>query len=113
MDVMMIFDIVMIGIGIYMVFTAWGMKQKNKISSILLAEEELVKCQDEVGFVTYIFGKEIVMGVALVSYGAVGLLDKFVFQIGGVLDYVSVVILLMVFFWFYKGLQNARSLFLR
>jgi len=113
MDVMMIFDMVMVGIGVYMAVAAWGMKKKNEISPILLAEEELVKCQDKEGFITYIYWREVVMGVALILYGVIGLLDKYIFKIGGVLDYISVVLLLIVFFWFYKGLQNARTQFLQ
>ena len=112
MDVMMIFDVVMIGIGIYMVVTSLQMKKENAISQILLAEEELIKCKDTEGFISYSYWREVVMGVALVLYGAISLLDKYIFEIGGVLDYVPIVLLLIVFFWFYRGLQTARIRFL-
>jgi len=112
MDVMMIFDVVMIGIGIYMMAAAWGMKQKNEISPVLLAEEELIKCRNKEGFIAYIYWREIVMGAALFIYGIIRLLDKFVFMAGGMLDYILLAILLIIFFWFYKGLQDARAEFL-
>ena len=112
MDVMMIFDVVMIGIGIYMISAGLTMRKENVISQILLAEEELIKCKDTEGFITYIYWREVVMGMALILYGIIGLLDKFIFKMGGILDYVPIILLLIVFFWFYSGLQTARKRFL-
>ena len=112
MDVMMIFDVLMIGIGIYMIAAGLQMKKENTISKILLAEEELIKCKNTKAFISYIYWREAIMGVALVLYGAIGLLDKFVFKIGGILEYIPIVLLLIVFFWFYNGLQTARIKFL-
>lgn len=112
MDVMMIFDVVMIGIGIYMIVAGLQMKKENTISQILLAEEEIIKCKDTEGFISYIYWREVVMGAALVLYGAIGLLDKYIFEMGGILNYVPIVLLLIVFFWFYSGLQTARMRFL-
>lgn len=112
MDVMMIFDVVMIGLGVYMMITAWNMRRKNEIGTMVLAEEELARCNDKEGFITYIYWREAVMGGALIMYGVIELLDKYIIKIGGVLDYVPIVILLIVLAWFYKCLQNARKQFL-
>ena len=46
------------------------------------------------------------------TYGAIGLADKFIFKMGGVMHYIPMVLLLIVFFWFYNGLQIARMRFL-
>lgn len=112
MDVMMIFELVMMGIGIYMLIAAFNMKKKNEIGTVILAEEEVLRCSDKTGFITYIYWREAVLGSALILYGVVGLLEQYVFQVGRVLDFVCIVILLVIFGWFYNGLQNARKKFL-
>ena len=112
MDVMMIFDVVMTGIGIYMMVAGWQMKKENTISRILLAEEELIKCKDTERFIAYIYWREMIMGMALILYGAIGLADKFIFEMGEIGNYVSMIMLLIVFFWFYSGLRTARMRFL-
>ena len=112
MDVMMIFDIVMIGLGLYMMIAAWNMKKKNEIGSVILAEEELARCKDKAGFIAFIYWREAVLGGALMIYGVIGLLDKFIFKAGSMLDYISVILLLVFFAWFYQGLQSARRQFL-
>ena len=112
MDVMLIFDIVMRGIGIYMVAAGLKMKKENVISPILLAEEEIIKCMDTKGFIAYIYWREVMLGAVLVLYSVIVLLDKYIFKIGGVLEYAPLVVLIMVLFWFYGGLQTARTRFL-
>lgn len=112
MDVMMIFDVVMMGIGVYMMLAAWNMRRKNEIGTVILAEEELANCKDKAGFITYMHWREAVMGGALILYGAIGLLDKYILKIGSVINYVSVAGLLIIFAWFYKSMQSARERYL-
>lgn len=113
MDIMIIFDAVMIFLGIYMIVAALNMKKKNEIGTVILAEEEAVRCKDKEGFIAYIYWREAVVGGALILYGAAGLLDKYIFKIGGLLNYIPAVLLLAAFFLFYKGMQSARALFLK
>ena len=111
MDVIMIFNIVMIILGVYMVIAALNMHKKNEIGTVILAEEELVRCNDKKGFIAYIYWREAVMGVGLILYGSTGLLNKYIFQIGRVLDFICIIGLLSVFGWFYNSLQTARTRF--
>lgn len=109
MDVMTIFDVVMIGLGVYIAAAAFNMKKNNEIGTVILADEEVNKCKDKTGFIAYIYWREAVLGAALILYGAIGLLDKYIFKLGGFLNYIPIILLLLVFAWFYKGLQSARA----
>ena len=82
MDVMMIFNVVLMILGVCMAVSAFNMKKSKQIGMIL-AEEEVYKCKDTVGFIESVYRRQIVLGIALVVYGGVGLLDKFVLKIGG------------------------------
>ena len=111
MDVMMIFNVVLIILGICVIMSAFNMKKSNQIGMIL-AEEEVYKCKDTAGFIACIYRRQAVMGAALIFYGGIGLLDKYILEIGGMLNYIPAILVLFVALWFYKGLQTARAEFL-
>lgn len=111
MDVMMIFNVVLMILGIVIVISAFNMKKSKQIGMIL-AEEEVYKCKDTVGFIESVYRRQAVLGAVLVLYGGIGLLDKFVLGIGEFLNYVPAILVLAVFFWFYKGLQSAKAKYL-
>ena len=111
MDVMMIFNVVMMILGIYMIISAFNMK-KNRQIGMILAEEEINKCKDTAGFIEAIYRQQAVMGVTVILYGGIELLDNYVLGVGGLLNYIPKVLVLVVFLWFYKGLQSARTEYL-
>lgn len=112
LDVMLIFDIVMIVLGIYMMAASLKMKRTKEIGTMILAEEDVQKCKDKAGFATFFYSYELVMGIAFLLCGAVRLADKLLIKIGGALDVVPIIVLLIVACWFYKGLQDAKAKFL-
>ena len=112
MDTIMIFDVAMIGIGVYMAVTAFNMKKNNEIGTLILAEEEVNKCKDKAGFITYIYWRAAVMGAALVLYGALELMSKYLFALEGFLKYLPLIFILAVLVWFYRALQTARNNYL-
>ncbi len=111
MDVMTIFNVVLIILGIAIIVSALNMKKSKQIGMIL-AEEELYKCKDTVGFIEAVYRRQAVMGAAVIFYGGIEVLDKYILGIGGFLNYIPAVLVLIVFFWFYKGLQSAKSEYL-
>ena len=92
MDVMMIFNVVLIILGVCVMVSAFNMKKSNQIGMIL-AEEEVYKCKDTAGFIACIYRRQAVMGAALIFYGGIELLDKYILEIGGIqsiLDYKNI-----------------------
>ena len=47
MNVMIIFNVVILGFGIYMIAAALKMKKTGEISSAVITEEEIAKCKDK------------------------------------------------------------------
>lgn len=106
------FDIIAVVFGIYMLNAAFKMRDSKKMGTFLLTEEELKRCNHKEELADYFWSREAVMGVLFALFGFIRLVDKFILKIGGMLDVVLVVILLIAVLWFFKCLQNARTQFL-
>ena len=102
-----IIDIVIAVFGIYMIAAGLKMKKTGKISSIILAEEEMKKQ----GFISFIYWKEALVGAALVIVGALGLVSR-VIDLPRAVDFVEILVFLVVFLWFWRALGTARERFL-
>lgn len=111
MNVMLIFDVIIIVFGAYMIFQGLGMKKKGEISSILITPEEILKCKDKKGFISDIYWKEAVFGGVVILVGILGLINDLVCELG-VLNTVRIVGFLVMFLWFQTSLQKARGKFL-
>lgn len=111
MYVMAVFDIVIIGFGIYMIAAGLKMKKTGEISSMMLAEEEMKKCKDKAGFISYIYWKEAVFGAVMIGAGMLGLVNELVVSLGK-FSYVELVVFLAVFLWFSRELGIARGKYL-
>ncbi|MBO5523224.1 MAG: hypothetical protein J5986_06050 [Roseburia sp.] len=111
MSVMIVFDIVVIVVGLYMAAAGLKMKKTGEISPLLLAEEELKKCKNKKGFISYIYWKEMVLGVVMAAVGLFGLVNELLMELGN-LKYVELVVFLAVFFWFWRELGAAREKYL-
>ena len=110
--ILSVFDVFIMGFGIYMLFSAVKMKQTKEIGTLLLAEEEVKKCKQKENLAEFFYWREAVMGCVFVLFGVIRLLDKFVLKIGGMLDIMLMVALLATALWFFKSLQTARARFL-
>lgn len=111
MSVMIVFHIVVTAVGLYMTAAGLKMKKTGEISPLLLAEEELKKCKNKKGFISYIYWKEMVLGVVMAAVGLFGLVNELLMELGN-LKYVELVVFLAVFFWFWRELGAAREKYL-
>ena len=108
MKVMAIFGAVIIMIGIYMIFAGLKMKKKYEIGTMIHAEEEVKKCKNKEGFISYIYWREIVAGVAMILLGAVEIANDLL-EDAGWIPYVGIVIGIVALFWLFYSLKNARE----
>ena len=106
------FDVIIIGFGIYMLISAVSMKKTKNPGNLLLAEEELNRCHNKAELAEFFCWREAVIGSVFVLCGIVHLLDKFVLKVGGAVNVIPIIVLLLVAFWFLKELQTARAKFL-
>lgn len=111
MKVMLVFDVVIILFGIYMVITSLQMKKSGKINSMVLAQEELKKVKDEKGFIEFLYWREILFGALVIIVGIIGVLNETIISIGkaGIFE---VIVFLAAFIWFQNSLAKAREKFM-
>lgn len=71
-----IFDILIVISGLYMVYTAFIMKSSGKITSgVLLSKDvDVDKIRDKNGFIKYMFGKVLLLGVLTSMIGIGGII---------------------------------------
>lgn len=112
MNVMIIFGAAIIFIGIYLIVQAVKMKNsKELIGNPILAEEDARKCKDKTGFITYIFGREVAAGIAVIILG-VALVAKELFAGAAMIANIVIVLTLLVVLFFLYALGEARKKYL-
>lgn len=112
MNAMIIFGGALIIIGIYLIIQAVKMKSTNEIAgNIVLSEEDVLKCKDKKGFISYIYGREVVTGVAVIVIGIALIVKELVATLTLVANGVIIVALVIILL-FFNSLKEARSRFL-
>lgn len=112
MNVMIILGAAIVFIGIYLIAQAVKMKKSNEIiGSAILAEEEAKKCKNKEGFITYMYGREVITGVALLIMGAAVVVKELV-ENAEIISNVVIIVMLLVVLWFFNCLREARSAYL-
>ena len=111
MNVMMIFDVIIIVFGTYMIFQGFGMKKKGEISTVLITPEEILKCKDKKGFILEMYWKEVVFGATIIVVGVLGVINNLTSELK-VVNIIRMIGFLVMFLWFQTSLQKARGKFL-
>ena len=80
MDNTSIFDLLIAGCGLYLVYTAVVMKTKGKIiKGVLVSKEvDVEKIRDKEGFIRYMFGKVLLAGILAAAVGVTNLINFYV-----------------------------------
>lgn len=112
MKVMAIFGTAILLVGVYMIVAGYHMKKNKEIGTVILALEERKKCKDENGFISYIYWREIVVGVAVILLGIAEIANDLLDE-AGILPYIGVVIGIIALLWFFYSIKRARELFLQ
>lgn len=110
-DVMTIFNAIIVIFGLYMVIAALKMKKSGEISSTVIAQEEIASCRDKNGFIDFMYWREAAFGGIVFLMGVLGLVNDLVISLGK-FSLVQMVLFLGAFFWFQHELGKARRTFL-
>ena len=110
--ILSVFDIAILGFGLYLFFAGMKMKSTKEIGTLVLTEEEVKRCENKEELAEFFCWREVLMGCIFVLFGAIRLLDKYVLKIGGLLDIFLMVALIITSLWFYKSMMTARAKFL-
>ncbi len=108
---LMIFDIILLCFGSYMLFAGLRMKKTGKISTLLMNESDANRISDKQGFINYIYVRMMVFAGTIAAYGVLSVLDDLeVIEI----PYVQIIgmgVFIVIMVWFFRGLMKARSQF--
>ena len=110
--VIIIFDVLILLLGAYLVFNAIKMKKTDTIPAVLLTPKELQYCRDPYGFIDYMFKFLLIFGIVCTAFGIVSLLGDTVLSFPKLYDAIAIVILLAVWFWFSMMLKKAKKIFM-
>lgn len=112
MNVMIIFGGALVLVGIYLIIQAVKMKKTNELAgNIVLSEEDVMKCKDKKGFISYIYGREVVTGIAVIIIG-IALIIKEVVTISAIITDGVIIVALIIILLFFNSLKEARNKFL-
>lgn len=96
-----VIDIIVLGCGLYCLYSAYKMKTKGDISSTILFSNtaDAVKCKDKAGYIAYIFPKMALFGAVTTIYGITGLVNSYVMNLGlGQLIVMAVFFVVLIWF---------------
>ena len=106
-----IVDIIILFSGLYIVYSVITMKTSGEINSVLLSKDmDIKKCRDLEGYKRYLFPRSLVMGLMTVVFGAAGLVNAFVVQLGAVYS-ALVVVLMVVMIWYFVDYRRGIKRF--
>lgn len=107
MDVMLCMDVIIFGYGIYTVYSAVMMKRNGELSSWLRGPGVI---RDEKGYIAFISGKIMVLGIAAVLFAAVQFVHNYVTVIPKILGAV-LLLFFTVCIWFFANMTRAKQKF--
>ncbi len=72
-----IFDLLITASGIYLVYTAIAMKRNGELKTgvIISKDIDVNKIRDKEGFIRYMFGKALILGILAVAVGLLGIFN--------------------------------------
>jgi len=113
LDTFLIFDVLIFGCGIYLIYAALKMKKTGEIDSTAIVGKNcnLNKAKDKQGFIDYMYKKSIIMGILIMIGGAIDFVNEKYLQI----SYLGVVtsVVFFVFIVIYcKISMDAQKKFL-
>ncbi len=110
--VIIVFDVLILLLGLYLIFNAIKMKKTDEMPSILLTPKELNLCKNPYGFIDYMFPFVLIFGIVAAVFGIVSLIGDTLLDFPRIYDGIAVLILLAVWVWFSMMLRRAKSKFM-
>lgn len=111
MDFMLIFDLIIAGLGIYLIYSSLKMKNTGELSTIVVSQEDMARCKDKQGFVEAISMKSVCFGIVALVFGVLAILNDVYALLGRYFNMVGAVVFIGAWFWFAGELRKAREKF--
>lgn len=115
MDSVTLMDILLLGIGLYTIYSAVQMKKSGDLKKGWLVgnDVDMRKVKDAKGYIQFIFGKTVFLGAMASFYALVGILTTYIdFGIPIDLEMVMTFLFGISVFWFILKSVSARKIYL-
>lgn len=107
-----IMDFIMVGAGIYLLFTWYLLQFKNEIREGVLIQQGMAhKCKDIEGYKRYIGPKLLIFALCALASGGLGLYSDYVRPVNTILYLALTVVFFIVLVLFVRYTKKAQELF--
>lgn len=111
MDFMLIFDLIITGLGLYLIYSSLKMKNTGQLSTIVVSQDDMARCKDKQGFIEAIAMKSVGFGVVALIYGILAILNDVNAVFGKYFNMIGAVVFIGTWLWFAGELRKAREKF--
>lgn len=109
---MMLFDVIILCYGVYLVYSGYQMKKTHQPSSLIINQADLIGARDIGGFCEAMFKPVVVFGMLAVLYGVVGFIND-CFWDEAMVNFISVALFLVLCFWFVQEMKKNKARYLK
>lgn len=110
-DIMMLFDILLMIFGAYMLYAGQKMKRSGKISNLIVPDSEISRISRKKEFIDEVYGKMMLFAGVIALYGLYGIVTDLIPNIPGadMGNIIGILIFFVVMIWFFRGLSKAKG----
>lgn len=109
---MLLFDVIILGYGVYLVYSGYQMKKTHQPSNLIINQADLVGARDTKGFSEAMFKPTVVFGMMAILYGIIGFInDRYLDE--PMVNFVSIALFLVLCFWFLREAKKNKTKYLK
>lgn len=109
-NTLLIMALIIIFFGIYLLYLSLKMNKTKKVERLFVAEEDMMRCQDEKAYAEFLSQKMKLFSFGLILIGIVLFIHEAIFDLGWAI-YTLVVAAMLLYAWFQKNLTDGRNKF--
>ncbi len=95
-------DLIIFACGIYLLSTVIKIKTTGEINQVLLGKNlDIKRCKDVEGYKKFLYPKAMILSVATIVYGGLGLINTYLFDVTYVY-YAWILVMIAVLIWYFK-----------
>lgn len=110
-DLMIVFDIIVLILGIYLLVSGIKSKKENSIPTAIMPAETLKTCHNLTGLVNYLAPKIMIFGTLSCIFGLEGLINDAFYKLNTYINVGCIFLFLGSWIWFSAHLTKARNTF--
>lgn len=113
MDIFSLIDFIVLGCGVYSLYTVYAMKQTGEIKTGWLISNQIdVKaCKDKEGYIDFISVRTVILGIIIIIYGGIGIINSYLITLPSFLIYGSMIVFFICLIWFAVSSSKANKIY--